>query len=177
MARALDTEATLAEATDKMNRVLATRVVARLQSMIGPGTTVAVLGLAYKPYSHVLEESQGVIVAKALAATGAQVVAYDPLVDQTACHEIGGHIAVADSAATALRQADIVVITTPDPTFHTLKAVDFLKPGGIMVVLDCWRILAAELAGQQGVNYIPLGRSTDDATNAARLVDLWSEPL
>jgi UDPglucose 6-dehydrogenase len=177
MARALDTEATLAEATDKMNRVLATRVVARLQSMIGPGTTVAVLGLAYKPYSHVLEESQGVTVAKALAATGAQVVAYDPLVDQTACHEIGGHIAVADSAATALRQADIVVITTPDPTFHTLKAVDFLKPGGIMVVLDCWRILAAELAGQQGVNYIPLGRSTDDATNAARLVDLWSEPL
>jgi UDPglucose 6-dehydrogenase len=177
MARALDTEATLAEATDKMNRVLATRVVARLQAMIGPGTTVAVLGLAYKPYSHVLEESQGVTVAKALAATGARVVAYDPLVDHTACREMGVHIAVADSAAAALRQADIVVITTPDPAFHTLKAVDFLKPGGMMVVLDCWRILAPELAGQKGVNYMPLGRSTDDTANAARLVDLWSKPL
>jgi UDPglucose 6-dehydrogenase len=177
MARALDTEATLAEATDKMNRALATRVVARLQPMIGPATTVAVLGLAYKPYSHVLEESQGVTVAKALAATGARVVAYDPLVDHTACREMGVHIAVADSAAAALRQADIVVITTPDPAFHTLKAVDFLKPGGIMVVLDCWRILAAELAGQKGVNYMPLGRSTDDAANAARLAELWAKPL
>ena len=145
--------------------------------MIGPATTVAVLGLAYKPYSHVLEESQGVTVAKALAATGAQVVAYDPLVDHMASHELGGHIMVARSAAAALRQADIVVITTPDPAFHTLKAVDFVKPGGIVVVLDCWRILAAELEGQKGVNYIPLGRTTNDAANAARLVDLWSKPL
>jgi UDPglucose 6-dehydrogenase len=177
MARALDTEATLAEATDKMNRALATRVVARLQPMLRRGTTAAVLGLAYKPDSHVLEESQGVAIAEALAETGARVVAYDPLVDPTACREIGGHIAMADSAAAALRQADIVVITTPDPAFHTLKAVDFLKPGGMMVVLDCWRILAPELAGQPGVNYMPLGRSTDDATNAARLVDLWSKPL
>jgi UDPglucose 6-dehydrogenase len=177
LARALDTEATLAEATDRMNRTLATRVVARLQPMIGPATTVAVLGLAYKPASHVLEESQGVMVAKALAATGAQVIAYDPLVDQTACREMGVHLAVADSAAAALRQADIVVITTPDPAFRTLKAVDFLKPGGMMVVLDCWRILATELAGQQGVNYIPLGRSTDDAVHAARLAELWAKPL
>jgi UDPglucose 6-dehydrogenase len=145
--------------------------------MIGPATTVAVLGLAYKPASHVLEESQGVMVAKALAATGAQVIAYDPLVDQTACREMGVHLAVADSAAAALRQADIVVITTPDPAFRTLKAVDFLKPGGMMVVLDCWRILATELAGQQGVNYIPLGRSTDDAVHAARLAELWAKPL
>jgi hypothetical protein len=42
---------------------------------------------------------------------------------------------VVDSAVAALRQADIVVITTPDPAFHTLKAVDFLKPGGMKVVL------------------------------------------
>jgi UDPglucose 6-dehydrogenase len=177
MARALDTEATLAEATDKMNRALAARVVARLQPMLGPATTVAVLGLAYKPYSHVLEESQGVTVAKALAETGALVVAYDPLVKPMASRALGIHITVADSAAAALRQADVVVITTPDPAFHTLKAIDFLKPGSTMVVLDCWRILAAELADQPGVHYIPLGRSTDDAANAARLVDLWSKPL
>ena len=177
MARALDTEATLAEATDRMNRTLATRVVARLQPMLRPAMTVAVLGLAYKPYSHVLEESQGVTVAKALAETGARVIAYDPLAHHMACHELGAHIMVAESATTALRQADIVVITTPDPEFYTLKAVDFVKPDGMMIVLDCWRILAPELAGQKGVNYIPLGRSTDDAANAARLADLWGKPL
>jgi hypothetical protein len=37
--------------------------------------------------------------------------------------------------------------------------------------------LAAELAGQQGVHYMPLGRSTDDAANAARLAELWAKPL
>jgi UDP-N-acetyl-D-mannosaminuronate dehydrogenase len=116
-------------------------------------------------------------VAKALAAAGAQVVAYDPLVDHTAGRELGVHITVADAVAAALRPADIVVITTPDPAFHTLKAVDFLKPGGRTVVLDCWRILAAELAGQPGVRYMALGRSTDDAANVARLVELWSKPL
>jgi UDPglucose 6-dehydrogenase len=177
MARALDTEATLAEATDKMNRALATRVVARLQPMLRRGTTVAVLGLAYKPDSHVLEESQGVAIAEALAETGAQVIAYDPLANHMACHELRACIMVADSAVAALRKADIVVITTPEPAFRMLKAVDFIRPSHVITVLDCWRILASELTGQQGVNYIPLGRSTHNATNAARLADLWTVPL
>jgi hypothetical protein len=84
---------------------------------------------------------------------------------------------MADSAVAALRQADIVVITTPDPTFHTLKAIDFIKPDGIIVVLDCWRILASELAGQKELCYMPLGRSTNDAVDATLLADLWPEPL
>ena len=40
---------------------------------------VAVLGLAYKPFSHVTEESQAIMIVKAFLEHGVRVLAYDPL--------------------------------------------------------------------------------------------------
>src|SRR5947209_5455827 len=51
LARALGTQADLAEVTDARNRALADSVLTRIQPYIAKGATVAVLGLAYKPFS------------------------------------------------------------------------------------------------------------------------------
>src|SRR4051812_1643663 len=52
-------------ATDRLNRSLADRILQQLRSRVPRDVTVAVLGLAYKPFSHVTDESQAIMIAKA----------------------------------------------------------------------------------------------------------------
>jgi UDPglucose 6-dehydrogenase len=171
IARELGTEAALAEATDSANHRLPDSVADRILSLVPKGATIGVLGLAYKPYSHVIEESQGMMLAKKLAHAGARVMAYDPLAGDAAKTELAYHALVVDSIEECLAGADCVLITTPDPAFKTLGAQNFgNKP---VIVIDFWRILDAQLSGQPNIQYLAFGRSTDDPSNSARLDELW----
>jgi len=174
IARAMGTRADIAETTDRSNRSLSGNLADRFCTMIKPGATVAILGLAYKPYSHVAEESQGVYLAKALSRAGARVIAYDPLANDMARSELRNQAVVLDDIKTCLAQAEMVLITTPDPAFKALKTSDFTGQKPFITVVDFWRILDKELAGQPNIQYIPIGRSTNDQANAARLAELWN---
>ena len=80
LARALGTPALGPEATDAANVRIPARVVARIAPLVPTGGTVGLLGLAYKPASHVIEAAQGAALAEACLARGLRVVAFDPLV-------------------------------------------------------------------------------------------------
>lgn len=67
IARAIGSKADISETTDHHNRSFVEKIVARLHPMIPRGATVSILGLAYKPYSHVIEESAGIYLAKAIS--------------------------------------------------------------------------------------------------------------
>lgn len=175
IARALGTRADLAETTDNLNRVVPERIISRLKPMLKDGATAAVLGLAYKPYSHVIEESQGIALAKCLIEAGANVRAYDPLAHQMAQRELGTQMTIMPSVAQCLNNADVVLITTPDPEFRQLNADDFRGCHQPVIVVDCWRMLETPLCGQTGIVYIPIGRSNDDPANAAKIAELWRE--
>ncbi len=172
IARALGSSADLAEVTDRMNRALPNRVIEQLKPLIRKGMTVAVLGLAYKPGSHVVEESQGIYLTKLLAGLGVRVLGYDPLANEMARAELQDQAVILDSLEECLLQADMVLITTPDPIFRSLTAADFNKKSSSIVV-DFWRILEKELAGRENIRYVPVGCSLDDEANAQRLRDLW----
>lgn len=174
MARALGTRADLAETTDRVNRSLASTVLDRIGLSIGHGATVAVLGLAYKPFSHVIEESQGMYLARALSKHGARVIAHDPLAASMASQELKDQGLVLNALDDCLAQASTVIVTTPDPVYLGLTAKDFRA--GTMVV-DCWRALAPALANAPNIRYVALGRSVDDAANAKRLAALWTAPV
>jgi UDPglucose 6-dehydrogenase len=172
IARALGTRADLAETTDRVNRSLAGTVLDRIGLSIPPGATVAVLGLAYKPFSHVIEESQALMIAKRLLEHGARVLAYDPLAGAAANLELGGRALVMDKLCDCLRDADVVLVATPDPEFKALTAHDFRQGGAAVLVVDFWRILAGELAEAPWIDYVAYGRGGADATI---LQQLWSE--
>lgn len=174
IARALEANADLAETTDVMNRGLAERTVERLRAIVPHGTTVAVLGLAYKPFSHVVEESQGVYLCKALSSAGARVVAWDPLANDMARAELRDHAVILDSMAECLAQAEVVLVTTPDPAFQSLDADAFPSTEVPVTVVDFWRTLDERLSGKANIRYIPIGRSVDDDANSARLAALWN---
>jgi UDPglucose 6-dehydrogenase len=173
IAREMDTRAALAETTDDFNRSMAERIAEKLRPVIQDGVTTAILGLAYKPFSHVVEESQGVYLANALSQAGARVVAYDPLAGESANAELKGKVLILDSAKKCLEQAEVVLITTADPEFQTLTYADFNREFSKITVIDFWRILRGELQNRPNIEYVPVGCSTNDEENAARLRELW----
>lgn len=173
IARELGVEARLAETTDSMNRAVAGKIVEKIRPMLRENATVAVLGLSYKPFSHVTEESQGVFIAKNLSKNGIRVVAFDPMSGQMALEEIRREIVVLDSIEECLKQAEAVLITTPDPYFKELSAENFKNEYASVLVFDFWRILQAELSGQNHINYIPFGNGSNNEQNNARLKELW----
>ncbi|MBK6590631.1 MAG: UDP-glucose/GDP-mannose dehydrogenase family protein [Acidobacteria bacterium] len=175
IANELGVEAKLAETTDHQNRSIAEKTAARLLPMLRKGATVAILGLSYKPDSHVTEESQGVFIAKQLSKNGIRVVAYDPMSADMQIEELRRGIVVLDSIEKCLSQAEAVLITTPDPAFKSLTAKDFRNEWSQVLVVDFWRLLRSELEGKEHIKYLGIGLSEDDAANNARLSSIWCE--
>jgi UDPglucose 6-dehydrogenase len=172
MANALGVPADLSLTTDRLNRSLSDRVADLFRTHIGKETTVAVLGLSYKPHSHVIEESAALALMRSCLQHGIRVIGYDPLAGETANADLKGRAVVLDSVADCLKQADVVLVATPDPEFAALTARDFTDGSRPIVVIDFWRMLAGALAGQPGIEYIPYGRGA--ANNTALLQQLWS---
>ena len=172
LSRELGVNAGIAETTDKVNRSIVPRVVSHVQRLAAPGDTVAILGMAYKPFSHVIEESQGAILAGSLAKSGMRVVVYDPLAADSVKKEFKDLVVVLDTLEDCLKQARIFLITTADPEFMEITAGSFNDKN--VIVFDFWRILDVELKDKSNIQYIPCGRSINDESNAVRLAKLWS---
>jgi UDPglucose 6-dehydrogenase len=73
--------AALADATDAVNELTKQRLAEQAIDCTKPGETVAVLGMAYRPGSYIVEESAGLHVAKALKAAGRHVLVHDCAAD------------------------------------------------------------------------------------------------
>ncbi|MDE3167626.1 MAG: UDP-glucose/GDP-mannose dehydrogenase family protein [Acidobacteriota bacterium] len=155
LARANGVPALLAEATDAMNRRQAPRIAQMILARLPEGGTAGLLGLSYKPQTDVIEESQGVAIAKKLLESGARVAVYDPAAMANAGRQLAGKIAFAASMHECVRQSDVLAITTPWAEFGTLKAEDL--ENGPELVIDCWRVLGAE-AREAAPEYLTLGK-------------------
>lgn len=163
MARSLGAAADIAVATDAINQRQVDRV-ARLISRVAPkGAAVAVLGLAYKPETPVVEESQGVMIARRLVGDGFEVIVADPLALDSAGAVLGDTVVAISPATAAIAAADVVVIATPARAFAELSPAAFIPDGRRRIVIDCWRLLSAEVADVATV--IHLGRALSDGAN------------
>jgi len=159
--RHLGAGADIAVTTDAANCTPVRRLVERVGAAVRPDSTVAVLGLAYKPQSHVIERSQGMEAALAIAAAGIRVVCYDPLARDAARSELKDRALVLDSVKACLDQADVVVIANADSEFARLTSEDFPQRNPPVQVIDCWRLLRAQLAGSAKVQYRAIGLAGD----------------
>jgi UDPglucose 6-dehydrogenase len=152
---------------------MATRIITKIAPLLQVGQTAAVLGLSYKPLAHVVEESQGIALALAMAEAGMRVISYDPLALEGARSAFRDKALVAESVDAALVDAALVVVTTPDECFRTLKADDFLGTKESVTIVDCWRCLDPSVTNHPEINYVPLGRCMDDASAESVLEGIW----
>lgn len=173
MGAQLGVDSRLLQANDDYNRGLAKRYVQKLQPLLPRGANVAVLGLAYKPLSHVIEESPGVFLCRALSEAGYRVVGHDNLAAPYAEQALKMSALVTDSLDTALKDADVVLVTTTDQTYTGLTANTLLGDRRSVTLVDFWRALP-HLATDPRIRYIPVGRCLDESASAARLEPLWT---
>jgi UDPglucose 6-dehydrogenase len=76
-ARSAGTSAPLAEATDRVNELAKERLAQDVLACVREGEKVLVLGMAYRPDTHIVEESAGLHVAQALRRSGRRVLVHD----------------------------------------------------------------------------------------------------
>jgi UDPglucose 6-dehydrogenase len=172
LAKSLGVSHELVLATDNFNRNIPGEAVKKLGGLIKPGMTVGILGLSYKPYSCVVEESQGILLAEALAEHDVRVLGYDPLARAEVLQKYQGKIEMVDSLRECIDSSDVVFITTPDPAFRDLRKEDFFRGRKPKTVVDFWRMLKGELEGGS-INYIPVGMSATNVNTAELLKRMW----
>ncbi len=145
LARGLGLTADVAVATDTVNRRQSQRVV-DIVHRLKPSGAVAVLGMAYKPDTPVVEESQGVDIARKLADLGYKVLIHDPLALTSAATILGDAVEQRAGIAEAIADAEIVVVATPAPEILGVSPELYARQGRRKVVIDCWRGLPPAIA-------------------------------
>jgi UDPglucose 6-dehydrogenase len=164
MARRRGATAVLAEATHVYNERQVTRLLDRLRPVLPAGGRVGVLGLAYKPNTNVVEESQGVKLAQALVREGVPVVVYDPLAMENARIVLGDAVEYASSLAACVERSRVLAIATPCEEFRGLTPA-LLAHNPRRVVVDCWRVLDADVV-RSVADYMTVGKGTGPAPSA-----------
>ena len=172
MGRFLDVDTRLLAVNDDYNRGLSQRYVEKLQPHLPKGANVAVLGLAYKPLSHVIDESPGIYLCRALSEAGYRVIGHDNLAAANAEVALKMSALVTDSLDEALKDADAVLVTTTDKSYTSLTADQLLRGRPALTVIDFWRGLKG-LAADPRIRYVPIGLCRDDSGAAAGLKPLW----
>jgi UDPglucose 6-dehydrogenase len=155
-AEARGVNADLPRTVHALNQRVEARVAQQVAEAVTPGATVAVLGLAYKPNTPLIDESPGLAIVRELLARGCAVRVYDEfaLSNVRAC--LDGQVTYAGNALACLQGAQAAIITTLTDEFRALTAADFqraLAPGGL--VFDCWRLYRGQDFG--GLRYAAVG--------------------
>ncbi|GGM99322.1 UDP-glucose 6-dehydrogenase [Dyadobacter beijingensis] len=122
------------------------------------GKTIAVWGLAFKPYTDDIREAPALENIEALLAAGAKVVAYDPEAMTNVKGILGDQITFTHTPYAALDDADALMIFTEWPQFRT---PEFEKMGKLLknkVVFDGRNLYELEQMREMGYTYYSIGR-------------------
>jgi UDPglucose 6-dehydrogenase len=151
--------AAVEEVNEAQKRVLLEKIAAHFGQDL-TGRRFALWGLAFKPNTDDMREAPSRVIIDALAARGAQVVAYDPVAMDEAKRVFGAapHLSYALSPLAACDGADAVVVVTEwkefrSPDFAGMKAR--LKSP---VMFDGRNLYDPALVRGAGFTYFAIGR-------------------
>ena len=136
----------LLEAVIGINERQPGQVVSLLEHHLGAldGMKVSVLGLAFKPGTDDMRESPAIPIISELIDRGVSIRAYDPVARETAVRALGvDGIEYSEDLASAVRDADAVVVLTPWAEFASLPEMIAGLPTQPLVV-DGRRTFAKE---------------------------------
>jgi UDPglucose 6-dehydrogenase len=146
-------------ANERQKRVLVQKVLARLGADLR-GRSIALWGLAFKPDTDDLREAPSRVVLQDLLASGARVVAYDPVAMPEARRAFGSLSGLEFAARRddALEGADALVVVTEWKEFRT---PDFDRMRSAMrtpLVFDGRNLFEPALMRSLGIEHHGIGR-------------------
>jgi len=139
LAEKVGARADIALAGEAINKHQIDRITRIVRRNLDASREVAVLGMAYKPDTPVVEESQGVMIARDLASTGVSVAVFDPLAMEGARWALKDKVRYGQTLADTVANASTIVIATPSKEYAEGAAL-MCRPG--VTIIDCWRVLA-----------------------------------
>ena len=144
----------------EINRERAAHLVEAMTKTLGPldDTTIAVLGLAFKPNTDDMREAKSVEVIHLLHAAGARVRAYDPAAMDNARALLPPAVSFSDSPYEAADGAHAVVLVTE---WNEFKYLNFERLRGQMkrpVIFDGRNLWEPERMRRLGFEYHSVGR-------------------
>jgi UDPglucose 6-dehydrogenase len=150
----------LLNAVIEVNELQKRRVIAKLEKHLGSlvGTTIALLGLAFKPDTDDMREATSLVLSARLQAAGATVRAYDPIAEDEARTLMPG-LEFADGALDCVAGADAVVLVTEWKEF---KELDFRAVASAMrgkLVVDGRNAFDPGSVKAAGLTYEGIGQS------------------
>ncbi|SKC00251.1 UDP-glucose dehydrogenase family protein [Dyadobacter psychrophilus] len=120
--------------------------------------TIAVWGLAFKPYTDDIREAPALENINALLEGGAKVTVYDPEAMTNVKSILGDKVTFCHTPYAALDDADALMIFTEWPQFRT---PEFEKMGKLLknkVVFDGRNLYELETMREMGYTYFSIGR-------------------
>ncbi|HEX4929441.1 MAG TPA: UDP-glucose/GDP-mannose dehydrogenase family protein [Gaiellaceae bacterium] len=154
----------LLTAVIEVNELQKRRVIGKLQQHLGGlrGKTVALLGLAFKPNTDDIREAPSLVLAGRLVAEGADVRAWDPVVDGAGALP---RATICADPLEALDGADAAVLVTEWPQ---LAQLDWAEAAGRMrnpLLIDGRNMLDPAELRTAGFTYVGIGRAAQDGPN------------
>lgn len=175
----LGVDVALLREVERINGGRSRRLLAKIERALGSvrGTTIAVLGLAFKARTDDVREAPSLSVIPALRRAGASVRAYDPRAAENfqRLHPPTHHLIYAESIAEAARQADALVILTDWDEFRTM---DLKRLRGLMrrpIIVDGRNLFRPADLRARGFAYYSLGRE-DPAPEAVAMAGRKRRP-
>ena len=140
----------------QINNDVPGRVLDIITANIKDRGKVAILGMSYKPDTHIIEESQSVTLAGLLAEKGYIVSAHDPAALGEVERHLSKAVEITEDIDKCVSEADAVVLMVEWPQYTQL---DFEKISRLTnkdaLFLDCWRTYKQNK--NTGMRYMGLG--------------------
>ncbi len=123
------------------------------------GKTIAVWGLAFKPYTDDIREAPALYNIEALLAEGCTVNVYDPEAMENVKALVGNKITYSKSPYEALQDADALMIMTEWPQFRTPDFEEMDSRLKNKIIFDGRNLYELEQMKELGYEYISIGRA------------------
>lgn len=144
-----------------VNEIQKKKLITPLKAYFGgdlSGKTIAIWGLAFKPYTDDIREAPALENITTLLSLGAKVQAYDPEAMENVKGIFGDKIVFADDEYKALENTDALMIMTEWPVFRT---PEFEKVAGLLknkVIFDGRNLYDLKQMEEMGFEYHSIGR-------------------
>jgi len=144
-----------------VNEVQKKKLIQPLKDYFGgdlSGKTIAIWGLAFKPYTDDIREAPALENITTLLSEGAKVQAYDPEAMENVKGIFGDKINFSDDQYAVLENADALMIMTEWPVFRTPEFDKVLDLLNSKLILDGRNLYDLKQMEELGIEYHSVGR-------------------